>query len=138
MRPSIISVFLLLIAGFLLPNVSWAADEEAPAKAIYYRFPKPIVINFLKQSNQDARYLQIKVALMSHDQAYIDSAKLNLPMLEDALRTLFTEQTMDSVSSTAGRNALKEKSADIIKSLLEEETGVNELDGLYFTSFILQ
>lgn len=139
MRPSIISVFLLLIGGLLLPNISWAADdEEGPTKAIYYRFPKSIVINFLQQSNQDARYLQIKIALMSRDQSYIDSATLNLPMLEDALRTLFTEQNMKSVSSTDGRKALKEKAFELVKTLLEEETGDDKLGGLYFTSFILQ
>ena len=139
MQSSIIRVFILLLASLiLLPSLSWAADDEAPAVAIYYKFPKAITINFLNQSNQDVRYLQIKVTLMSHDQDIIDSASLNLPMLEDALQTLFAEQTMETVNSVNGRNVLKEKTLNAIKAILKEETGKDNIEGLYFTSFILQ
>lgn len=139
MRSSIISVFILFLSSLaLLPSISWAADEETPAKAIYYQFPKAITINFLNQSNQEVRYLQIKVALMSHDQEIIDGATLNLPMLEDALHSLFSEQTMESVSSVNGRKKLKEITLATVKAILKEELGKDNLDGIYFTSFILQ
>ncbi|NQY27012.1 MAG: flagellar basal body-associated FliL family protein [Piscirickettsiaceae bacterium] len=139
MPSSITRVFILLLSALiLLPSLSWAEDDEAATPAIYYQFPKPITINFLNQSNQDVRYLQIKVTLMSHDQEIIDSATLNLPMLEDALRTLFSEQTMASVNSVKGRKALKDTTLNTIKAILKEETGKNNIEGLYFTSFILQ
>ncbi|MBE9533151.1 MAG: flagellar basal body-associated FliL family protein [Proteobacteria bacterium] len=139
MRSSIFSVFILLLSSLaFLPSTSWAADKEAPAKAIYYKFPKAITINFLSQSNQEVRYLQVKVALMSHDQETIDGATLNLPMLEDALHTLFSEQTMESVSSVEGRKKLKETTLTAVKAILKEEIGKDNLDGIYFTSFILQ
>ncbi len=139
MLSSIIRVFILLLSGLtLLPSLSWAGDDDAPAAAIYYQFPKPITINFLNQSNQDVRYLQIKVTLMSHDQDIIDSATLNLPMLEDALRALFSEQTMATVNSVKGRRTLKETTLNTIKAILKEESGKDNLEGLYFTSFILQ
>ena len=121
----------------MLPT--WAEDEEPTSpQAIYYSIKDPFTINFLAQSKEKARYLQIKVTLMARDQAVIKSAELNLPMLQDALRSLFSEQSYDLVSSIKGRKALQAKSLKTIKTILKEETGKDNLDAVYFTSFILQ
>jgi flagellar FliL protein len=116
------------------------AEDEAKAapKAIYYQITEPFTINFLTQSKQQARYLQIKVSLMAHDQAILDAADANLPMIQDELRLLFSTQTMDTVSSVEGRRALQADSLETVKSVLKEETGDDNIDGVYFTSFILQ
>ncbi|HDY84414.1 MAG TPA: flagellar basal body protein FliL [Methylophaga sp.] len=129
-------LFMLLLSIMVLPT--WADDEPAPAKAIYFAIDEPFTINFLTQSNQQARYLQIKVTLMAHDQAIIDSAALNSPMLQDALRSLFTAQTLETVNSVTGREALQTASLNTVKSILKEETGKDNIDNVYFTSFILQ
>lgn len=130
---------LLLLIISLATFPVWAADEEAaPPSAIYYAITEPFTINFLSQSNQKARYLQIKVSLMAHDQDIIDQAELNLPMLQDELRTLFSEQTFDAVSSVEGRKAIQASALETIKAVLKEETGKDNLDAVYFTSFIVQ
>ena len=132
-------LFILVNLTFF-SSLSWAEDDEetAPPQAIYYAIPEPFTINFLNQSNKQARYLQIKVTLMAHDQAILDSAELNLPMLQDALRSLFSEQSFESVSSLEGRKALQNSSLETIKTILKEETGQDNLDAVYFTSFVLQ
>jgi len=118
---------------------TWADDDvPPPAKAIYFAIEEPFTINFLNQSNQKSRYLQIKVTLMAHDQESITNAELNLPMLQDALRTLFSGQTSEAVSSVAGRKALQTASLDTVKAILKQETGKNNLDAVYFTGFVLQ
>ncbi|MDO7667346.1 MAG: flagellar basal body-associated FliL family protein, partial [Pseudomonadota bacterium] len=85
-----------------------------------------------------ARYLQIKVTLMAHNQEIMDSAELNLPMLQDALRTLFSAQTSETVNSVEGRKRLQMASLETVKTILKEETGKDNLDAVYFTSFVLQ
>lgn len=118
---------------------AWAEDDEAaPSVAVYYQFPDPFTINFLAQSGEKARYLQIKVSLMSHDADIIKSAEANVPMLEDSLRTLFSEQTYKAVKSVKGRKILQKNSLKLIKSILKEETGKDNIEAVYFTSFILQ
>jgi flagellar FliL protein len=133
-------LLFFLINLSLLSTPLWAEDdkEAAPPQAIYYAIPDPFTIDFLHQSKQKARYLQIKVSLMAHDQAIIDSAELNLPMLQDALRTLFSDQTFETVNSIEGRKALQISALETVKALLKEETGQDNLDAVYFTSFILQ
>ncbi|HHA18889.1 MAG TPA: flagellar basal body protein FliL [Methylophaga sp.] len=137
---SIIKLLILVLVSFtFFSSPSWAEDDESSSlPAIYYQFPEPIRVNFLRQSQEQVRLFQIKVVLMSYDQEFIDSAILNLPMLQDALRTLLTEQTIESVNSVEGRQTLQVTSLETIKALLKEETGKDDLEAVYFTSFILQ
>jgi len=140
MRMTITNVLLLTLINLSFFSMStWAGDDdEAPAQAIYFEFPEAFTINFLSQSNKKARYLQIKVSLMAHNPEIISSAELNLPMLEDALRTLFSNQSFEEVTSIEGRKALQANTLNTIKAILKEETGQDNLDAVYFTSFILQ
>lgn len=137
MHKSIRILFILLLSMIVLPT--WAKEDVAAnTKAIYYAIEEPFTINFLNQSNQKARYLQIKVTLMAHSQEIIDSAELNLPMLQDALRTLFSAQTSETVNSVEGRKRLQTASLATVRTILKEETGKDNLDAVYFTSFVLQ
>jgi flagellar FliL protein len=137
MHKSIQILLMLLLAMMISPT--WAEEDAADnAKAIYYAIEEPFTINFLNQSNQKVRYLQIKVTLMAHDQKIIDNAELNLPMLQDALRTLFSAQTSVTVNTVEGRKRLQMASLDTVKAILKKETGKDNLDAVYFTSFVLQ
>ncbi|MCX4188643.1 flagellar basal body-associated FliL family protein [Methylophaga sp. OBS4] len=138
MHKMLTSLLLGLSLIWTLPAMSAADTSSAANRAVYYQIEEPFTINFLNQSQQKARYLQIKVALMSHQANIIDNAKLNLPMIQDALRTLFTAQSYDNVSSVAGRTQLQQEAEHLVSSLLQEETGQKGLDKVYFTSFILQ
>ena len=93
---SIIKLLILVLVSFtFFSSLSWAEDDESSTPiAISYQFPEPVRVNFLRQSQEQVRLFQIKVAIMSYDQEIIDSVKLNLPMLQDALRTLLIEQTI--------------------------------------------
>lgn len=131
----------LLCLSLMLSVITpvWAEEDAAEsAPNIYYDFPEPFTINFLTQSNQKMRYLQIKVALKSKDADLIKGAESILPMMQDALRTLFSNQTYDAISSIDGRNQLQTQALDILKSLLAEEIGNDALENVYFTSFIMQ
>jgi len=131
---------LLLFVFVLCAQAAWAEDESDSkgSSAIYYAIEEPFTINFLNQSKKKARYLQIKVTLKSHDQASIDSAEQNLPMLQDALLDLFSDQSYEAVNSIEGRQALQSNTLSTVKSLLQAETGLDAIDAVYFTSFILQ
>jgi len=132
-----IHILLVLLLSTLTFQAS-AADEEAPPGAVYFEIKEPFTVNFLTQSEDQYRYFQMKVSLMAHDADVIANAELNLPMVQDALRTLFTEQPYEVVSSVKGRKALQKKALKTVKKILKEETGNDDLDAVYFTSIILQ
>ena len=117
--------------------VSYAGGGQ-PDQPLYYVIEEPFSINFLRQSDEQARYLQVKVALKSEDPAILSSAENNLPMIQDTLRILFAEQNMDSVKSLEGRSQLQEEAYQRIKAIFEEETGNSNLEAVYFTTFLWQ
>jgi flagellar FliL protein len=130
--------FIALFISFI-SFPTFAEDEAAAApKATYFNIDEPFTINFLHQSDQKVRYMQIRVALMSFDQDVITNAEENLPMIQDALRTLFSEQTLEAVNSVDGRKQLQASALESLQTLLKEETGNGDLEGVYFTSFVLQ
>ncbi len=131
-------IILIFIMAFVPFVNSSAEDEIAPQKASYYAFDEAFTINFLNQSKQQVRYLQIKVTLMAHQQEAIDNASANLPMLQDALRTLFSEQGFNDVNSVEGRRTLQSTALSTINTILKNELASDPVEAVYFTSFILQ
>ncbi len=117
--------------------VSYAGGGQ-PDQPLYYSIEDPFPINVLRQSDEQARYLQVKVALKSEDPAILSSAENNLPLIQDTLRILFAEQNMDSVKSLEGRSQLQEEAYQRIKAIFEEETGNSNLEAVYFTTFLWQ
>lgn len=124
----------------LLSFISFAsyAGGGQSTLPLYYVIEEPFTINFLRQSDEKARYLQIKVVLKSSDSAILSSAESNLPMIQDTLRILFAEQDMDTVKSLEGRSKLQEEAYQRIKAIFEEETGNSNLEAVYFTTFLWQ
>lgn len=137
MKKPLTSIALALALSLTSPV--YAADEASGAGAnAYFSIEEPFTINFLNQSQQKIRYLQIRVALKSDDPAIIQSAELNLPMIQDALRILFTDQSYATVSTVEGREQLQQQATETVRAILEDETGNNGLEEVYFTRFILQ
>jgi flagellar FliL protein len=118
---------------------AWAEEEvQTGPKTVYYDITEPFTINFLTQSNQEVRFMQLRVSLMAYDQETITASEENLPMIQDALRTLFSSQTMETVNTVEGRKDLQKQALEAAQQVLEEETGSGNLKGVYFTSFVLQ
>lgn len=138
MNKSLPIILLFILGSLMLPAQAASEDENQPAKAVYFKIEEAFTINFLNQSDKKARYMQISVTLKAHDPEVIKSAEMNLPMIQDALRTLFTAQRLETVNSVEGRRSLQAKALESIKNILKAETNRDELDAVYFTKFILQ
>jgi len=139
MHKPLTTLLLIWLALFTVP--SWAEEEKEELVSptiLYYKVADPFTINFLQQSKQEVRYLQIKLTLMASEQTVLDNANTNLPMIQDSLRMLFSEQSMESVGSVDGRRALQQSTLETVNSVLKKETGTAGVEGVYFTSFILQ
>lgn len=129
---------LILLMMFCLSTLSLQAAEEAGAPAKYYEIEEAFTINFLQQSEQQARYLQIKVALKSDDPEIIQNADIHLPMIQDSLRILFADQDMATISSVDGRKMLQEKAYEVINAIFVDEINNSNLQQVFFTSFLWQ
>lgn len=127
-------ILMLLFSVFCLPA---SAAEEAPS-VFYHEMSEPFTINFARQSQDEARYLQIKVAIKTTDPSVYQGIQTHQPLIEDQLRSLFADQDMETVSTLEGRKSLQQESESVVKSILETELDNNDIDAVYFTGFIWQ
>lgn len=113
-----------------------AAVKQAP---IYFSVNDPFIVNFSEQSNGSVRYMQVKMKVMAREQRVIDAFNAHLPALQHELLMLFYSQNYDELQTSEGTKALQKKCLETINRVLKSETSMeNELEAVYFTSFIMQ
>ena len=117
-----------------------AAAESSESKdgheALYLALDPPFVVNF--QSDTAARFLQVGVQLMAHDQKALDAAKASEPAVRNALVMLFSSQDAKTLISRDGKEKLRSDSLDEIRKIVAERTKGATIDAVYFTSFVMQ
>lgn len=125
-------------------HASEKADEKPEASseskgghdALYLALDPPFIVNF--QSDSAARFLQVGVQLMAHDQKALDAAKASEPAVRNALVMLFSSQDAKTLISREGKEKLRTDSLDEIKKIVAERTKGATIDAVYFTSFVMQ
>jgi flagellar protein FliL len=115
-----------------------AAPAAAPhAPPIYYKFDPAFVVNFGSEGN--TRYLQITVETMSRDPAVVDEIKTNEPAIRNDLVLLFSGQQYEALVTPEGKDKLRQATLETIRKTVAAEGAKAELiEGVYFTSFVIQ
>lgn len=115
-----------------------ARGEQAQQRQppIYYSMD-PAFINNLSGTG-GRRFMQVTVQLMARDQAVIAAVQRHEPVVRNDLLMLFSDQTLESVDTTSGKEELRRKSLDAIRRILRSNDEPDALEDLFFTSFIVQ
>lgn len=120
-------------------NVQKAHIESVKQAPIYYSVNDPFIVNFSEQSNGAVRYMQVKMKVMAREQHVIDALTFHLPAIQHELLMLFYSQNYDELQTSEGTKALQQMCLETINRVLKSETSMeNELEAVYFTSFIMQ
>lgn len=152
----IIAIAVLLVGGggsaYLLGffpggNVAEARaatpEEEAghgeggdARKSSYMPIHPPFVVNFTHLGT--LRFLQISLAVMYHDQRYIDRVTSELPAIRNELILLLSDQKFEKLNTLAGKQELRGEMIAAINNriLHEEETDVH--GEVFITNFVMQ
>jgi len=112
------------------------AKPAANQPELFLPLDPAFVVNF--RDDDSMRYLQVGVTLMSHDQATLDTVKSVDPVVRNALVMLFSRQTYAILSDPAGKQKLQADALDAVRKIVAARTGKPGVDGLYFTSFVMQ
>lgn len=110
----------------------------AKATPIYHEVDAPFIVNFAVQSNNQVRYLQIKLKMMAREQSIIAAVALHEPAIVHNLLMLFYSQNYDDLNTAEGTQVLQQATLDNINALLREEGQSGELEAVYFTSLVMQ
>ena len=114
-----------------------ATKKEPALPALYMALDPPFVVNF--EAEQQVRFLQITVQLMSRDPATIEQLKANDPMVRNDLLLLFAGQKYAVISTREGKEALRQQTLAAVRKIVTTAGGKPEkVEAVYFTSFVMQ
>ncbi len=128
--------------GFMRPKEADKKAEEAkkaPVKlpAQFVEMDPPFVVNF--ETGGDAKFLQVAVQLMTRAPGMVEFLKHNSPIIRNDLLLLFGNKKVEEVSTQEGREALRAAALEAVRKIITTEGGKGEeLEALYFTSFVMQ
>lgn len=114
-----------------------AADEPEPRLPPIYYGMDPAFVNNLSGTG-GRRFMQVSVQIMARDPEVIAAVERHEPVIRNDLIMLFSDQTLESVDDTEGKEELRRKSLDAVRSILRTNEEPDEVEELFFTSFIVQ
>ena len=115
------------------------ADKAAHEPKLPPQFAtlEPFVVNFGPGSA--VRFLQVTAQLMTRDPHMLEMLEHNTPIIRNDLLLLFGNKQPEEVSSNEGKEALRAAALEVVRKIVAAEGGKPEqLEGIYFTSFVMQ
>ncbi len=116
-----------------------AKKEEAAPKlpAQFVAMDPPFVVNF--EPGSSSRFLQIAVQLMTRSPEMVEFLKRNTPIIRNDLLLLFGNKRPEDVATQEEKEALRAAALDAVRKIITQEGGKpEELEAVYFTSFVMQ
>jgi len=117
------------------------AEEEVPKEEEkgppqYLALDPPLVVSF--EDRQAIRFLQVTVELMARDEASIAAVTTHTPVIRNNLLMLMGGRTLSDLTSTEGKEALRHDALTEVQRILTDFDKANDIEDLYFTSFVVQ
>lgn len=116
------------------PQEAEAESEKLPA--IYHPLDPLFVVNL--PPGGKAKMLQIGVQVMAREPELIEFIQHNDPMIRHNLLNLFSSQEGEKLSSRKGKEKLQAEVLKSINRIVQDQEAPGEIEGVYFTSFVMQ
>ena len=104
--------------------------------AIYVPMPRPFRFNI--PGNARDRFVEIRVQLLVRSGINSDNAKMHVPLIESTLLGIFSQANADDLSTSAGKEALKQQSLVAVQKMMTEIEGDKTVEKVLFTGFVMQ
>ena len=112
-------------------------QRAASGPAQYMRLDDAITVNINREGGRSA-ILQARIELMARDEAVLEGVERHLPMIRNNLISLFGDQRYEEVTSSDGKNALREHALEEINDILREEGEQPNVEAVFFTHLVTQ
>ncbi|KYL35409.1 flagellar basal body-associated protein FliL [Pseudoalteromonas tetraodonis] len=111
-------------------------SARAESTVGYFGFEPDIITNYIGPSSKKMGYVRVTVDLMLNKTSDIAIVEHHTPLLRDALVEILSKEPENKIKSLTGREQIRLKSAEKLKSLLKEETGQEIIRDLLFTKYL--
>ncbi len=103
---------------------------------LYVELGEPLVVNFVE--NNQIRYLQVQMEVMTRDPELPDEIKTHLPLIRNNLLLMLSDLDFATISSFTGKQKIRAEALAEVQSILKEQIGKKGVEELYFTTFVMQ
>lgn len=133
--------WILMLLALSLPTMALAEEAakegEAP-KVAYVSLTPPFVGNYALDGGPKLRVFKADVALRVTGPEAQAAVKRNDPLIRNQLVALFTQQTVDTMSSAEAKEKLRQEALKQVQQVMNDEEGKPIVDDLLFNNFIVQ
>ena len=127
-------------AAFFLSKKGAPSKEKEhksePAKAAVFLPLDPFTVNL--QSDGNDKYLQITMTLAVESEEQVSLIKANMPQVRSRLLLLLSSKEAADIISNEGKEKLVEEILDRINQPFVAKGEPQKVNGVYFTSFVVQ
>jgi flagellar protein FliL len=145
--PTLIAVVVAALVGggvawFLVgrtpagPADAAAAIEAPKGPAEYVGIEPAFVVNLADED--DIRYLQVEIQVMTRDPKVVDALKAHMPMIRNRLLLLFSQKRATELRTREDKERLQADALKEVQDVLTVEIGRPGIEALLFTSFVTQ
>lgn len=115
-------------------NKNLGASAAGPAQ--YLNLEPAFIVDFNIKGKQ--RYLQLDLTVKSRSKEQIYAVRTHMPLIRNSLVLLFSSQDFANLQTASGKQQLKTDAVDAINAILRQETGVEGVEKILFTNFVMQ
>ena len=113
--------------------------KETPVNETFVTSYYTFADNFTTNLNQSKQFLQISVGVSTqYDETVIENVEKHQMALRSEVLGVMGAYSIDDIDGKVGRDKLANSIKDAINMKLEELEGFGGVEGVHFTSFVLQ
>lgn len=104
----------------------------------YIELKPTFVTNYGENSSNRLSYVRTDITVLVKSRSAEAATKYHLPALRNSMVLILSRQDHAAVSSSEGRDLIREEALLELRSLLEKEEGEPFVEEVLFTNFIVQ
>ncbi|KPX04807.1 flagellar basal body-associated protein FliL [Pseudomonas sp. SZ57] len=132
--------WILMLLALSLPVMAQeeAKEEGGAPKAAYVSLTPPFVGNYALDGGPKLRVYKADIALRVTGADAEAAVKRNDALIRNQLVSLFTQQTVDSMSSAEAKENIRQEALKQVQRVMNDEEGKPIVEDLLFNNFIVQ
>lgn len=112
------------------------SENAQVGTALYVPMPRPFRFNVPGAARD--RFVEIRVQLLIRGEENEENAKMNIPLIESTLLNIFSQGNADDLSTSAGKESLKQQSLAAVQLVMKDLEGNKTVEKVLFTGFVMQ
>lgn len=125
-----------LLATLILTNNAYAEDEAGKPTYIYFGLEPNITTNYIS-TNKQIGFVNVAVELMTSGDEGLNIIEKHQPLIRDKIIAILGHQSPQRLRSLSGREEVRLTIQNEVNMLLKKESGVEAIEKLLFTKFLL-